>query len=55
MTFGLAGMTTTREFIVVAAWHLFDDSTLRDRFLGGDGAEKMAILPRSCGSNPLQG
>lgn len=44
LTFGLAGMTTTREFIVVAAWHLFERDDLRRRFLDGDDAEKMAIL-----------
>jgi cytochrome P450 len=44
ITFGLAGMTTTREFIVVAAWHLFEREDLRRRFLDGDDAEKMAIL-----------
>lgn len=43
-TFGLAGMGTTREFIVVAALHLFDNSALRERFLGGDDSERMAIL-----------
>jgi cytochrome P450 len=44
LTFGLAGMTTTREFIVMAAWHLFEREDLRRRFLDGDDAEKMAIL-----------
>lgn len=44
MTFGLAGMGTTREFIVVAAWHLFDNEQLRHRFLHGDDAQRMAIL-----------
>lgn len=43
-TFGLAGIGTTREFIVVAAWHLFDNAELRRRFLDGDDAERMAIL-----------
>lgn len=43
-TFGLAGMGTTREFIVVAAWHMFENEPLRRRFLDGDDAEKMAIL-----------
>jgi len=43
-TFGLAGMGTTREFITVAAWHLFDNEALRRRFLDGDDAERMAIL-----------
>jgi cytochrome P450 len=44
LTFGMAGMTTTREFIVVAAWHLFEREDLRRSFLDGDDAEKTAIL-----------
>ena len=44
MTFGMAGMTTTREFIVVAAWHLFEDAALRERFLTGGEAVQTAIL-----------
>jgi len=44
MTFGLAGIGTTREFIVVAALHLFDDEALRTRFLDGDNADRTAIL-----------
>lgn len=43
-TFGLAGMGTTREFIVAAALHLFDDEALRVRFLAGDAADQMEIL-----------
>jgi cytochrome P450 len=43
-TFGLAGMGTTREFVVVAALHLFGKDALRRRFLDGDDAEKMEIL-----------
>ncbi|MGE3690081.1 MAG: cytochrome P450 [Novosphingobium sp.] len=44
MTFGLAGIGTTREFIVVAAWHMFDKPELRRRFLDGEVADRMAIL-----------
>jgi cytochrome P450 len=44
ITFGLAGMTTTREFIVVAAWHLLERDDLRQRFLDGDDADQTAIL-----------
>jgi cytochrome P450 len=44
ITFGLAGQGTTREFIVVAAWHLFDNVGLRQRFLDGGDSEKTAIL-----------
>lgn len=43
-TFGLAGQGTTREFIVVAALHLFENEALRQQFLGGGDGEKMAIL-----------
>lgn len=43
-TFGLAGMGTTREFIVVAALHLFTNDDLRRQFLTGDTAEQMEIL-----------
>lgn len=44
ITFGLAGMTTTREFMVMAAWHLLENGELRQRFLSGDEADKSAIL-----------
>ncbi len=43
-TFGLAGMGTTREFIVVAALHLFECDALRRQFLDGDDNEKMEVL-----------
>jgi cytochrome P450 len=43
-TFGLAGMGTTREFIVVAALHLFENEGLRSRFLAGDAADQTEIL-----------
>jgi cytochrome P450 len=44
MTYAVAGMVTTREFIVMAAWHLFDDDALRARFVGGDEADQVSIL-----------
>ncbi|MBL7498843.1 cytochrome P450 [Frankia sp. CNm7] len=44
MTYAVAGMVTTREFIVMAAWHLFDDDALRARFTAGDEADQTAIL-----------
>ncbi|TGD72131.1 cytochrome P450 [Mangrovimicrobium sediminis] len=44
LTYGTAGMLTTREFIVMAAWYLFENAELRERFLGGDMKEQMAIL-----------
>ncbi|WP_018636464.1 cytochrome P450 [Parafrankia elaeagni] len=44
MTYAVAGMVTTREFIVMCAWHLFDDDALRARFVAGDEADQVAIL-----------
>lgn len=44
MTYAAAGMVTTREFIVMAAWHLFERDALRERFLAGDPDDQLAIL-----------
>ncbi len=54
-TFGMAGMTTTREFIVAAAWHLFDKAALREQFLAGDEAEQNAILSEILRLEPVAG
>jgi cytochrome P450 len=37
-------MVTTREFIVMVAWHLFDRADLRARFTSGDEEDQLAIL-----------
>ncbi|MEV4636705.1 cytochrome P450 [Actinoplanes sp. NPDC049548] len=44
VTFAAAGMVTTREFITVAAWHLFTDDDLRAAYTGGDEKQRVAIL-----------
>jgi cytochrome P450 len=44
VTFAAAGMVTTREFITVAAWHLFSDDGLRAAYVGGTEKERVAIL-----------
>lgn len=44
VTFAAAGMITTREFISVAAWHLFTDDDLRAAYVGGDENARVAIL-----------
>jgi cytochrome P450 len=44
MTYAAAGMVTTREFIVMAAWHLFERDALRARFLAGSDEERLVIL-----------
>jgi cytochrome P450 len=44
LTYGAAGMATTREFIVMAALRLFEHDDLRARFLGVDEQARMIIL-----------
>ncbi len=44
LTYGTAGMMTTREFIVMAAWYLFEQPDLRQRYLEGDEKVQLAIL-----------
>jgi len=44
MTYAVAGMVTTREFIVMAAWHLFERDDLRARFSAGDETDQLTIL-----------
>jgi cytochrome P450 len=44
MVYASAGMVTTREFIVMAAWHLFERDDLRARFVEGDEAAQFALL-----------
>lgn len=44
LTYGAAGMVTTREFIVMAAWHLLERSDLRARFLESNEEEQIAML-----------
>ncbi len=44
LSYGGAGMMTTREFIVMCAWHLFEKNKLRERFLSGEDRDQFAIL-----------
>ncbi|MCD0170629.1 cytochrome P450 [Deinococcus sp. 23YEL01] len=44
LTYGTAGMVTTREFITVAAWHLLRSPDLRGEYLHGTEAERHTIL-----------
>jgi cytochrome P450 len=44
LTYGAAGMLTTREFIVMACWHLFEKKELRNRYLAGGEQDQFAIL-----------
>ncbi|MDB5723975.1 MAG: cytochrome [Novosphingobium sp.] len=44
LSYGGAGMMTTREFIVMCAWHMFEKAELLARFLNGPEDDQMAIL-----------
>jgi cytochrome P450 len=44
LTYGAAGMATTREFIVMAALRLFERDDLRTRFIASDELERLSIL-----------
>lgn len=55
VTYGTAGMVTTREFIVMAAWHLLGDQELLERYLSGAQTERMAILHEIIRLEPVVG
>lgn len=55
VTFGTAGMVTTREFIAMAAWHLLTDAALAGRFRDGTQAERLAILNEIIRLEPVVG
>lgn len=44
VTYGTAGMVTTREFIAMACWHLLDDDALRQRYVAAEEDERLDIL-----------
>lgn len=44
ITVAAAGMVTTREFVNLAAWHLFTEDALRERYLAAEESERHAIL-----------
>ncbi|MEU9313497.1 cytochrome P450 [Streptomyces sp. NPDC048256] len=44
LTYAAAGMVTTREFICVAAWHLFDDPELLARYRAAEEPERLELL-----------
>lgn len=55
VTYGTAGMVTTREFIVMAAWHLLTDADLRERYLAAERPERLAILHEIIRLEPVVG
>jgi len=55
VTYGTAGMVTTREFITMACWHLLEDQALRSRYLAAGEAERLAILEEVLRLEPVVG
>jgi cytochrome P450 len=55
LTYGAAGMVTTREFITMAAWHMLEDKSLHDRFLATDRNGRLAILEEILRLEPVVG
>lgn len=44
LTYGVAGMVTTREFISVAAWHMLEDEALRRTYVEAERDERRRLL-----------
>ncbi len=55
MTYGAAGMVTTREFICAAAWHLLDRPELRARYLAAAEEERHLLLQEILRLEPIVG
>lgn len=55
VTYGAAGMATTREFITVAVWHLLDDPPLLARYRAAGMDERLAILNETLRLEPVVG
>ncbi|MBV1690576.1 cytochrome P450 [Novosphingobium sp. G106] len=53
MTYATAGMITTREFIVMCAWHLLEKEDLRRQFLEGGEDVQFAILDEVLRIDPV--
>ena len=53
MSYAAAGMVTTREFIVMAVWHLHDNEEVKQRFLQEDEVGKIAILEEILRLDPV--
>jgi len=55
LVYGAAGMATTREFIVMAAWHMLEREELKASFLAADEGGKLALLEELLRIEPVVG
>ena len=55
VTYAAAGMATTREFVSIAAWHILERPTLRERYLRASETERHEILGEILRLEPVVG
>ncbi len=55
LTYGTAGMVTTREFIAMACWHLLENDELRSEYLAADQPRRLSILEEIIRVEPVVG
>ena len=55
ITYGAAGMITTREFICAAAWHFLDSPDLKASYLAADEKERYQMLHELLRLEPVVG
>ncbi|MBE9375988.1 cytochrome P450 [Saccharopolyspora sp. HNM0983] len=55
ITFAAAGMVTTREFVNLAAWHLFTDADLLAHYRNADEPGRLAVLHELLRLEPVVG
>ena len=53
VTYGAAGMVTTREFMALALWHLLEQPNLRARYVQAGETERHAILQEILRLEPI--
>ncbi|QZP08497.1 cytochrome P450 [Caenibius sp. WL] len=55
LTYGAAGMITTREFITMAGWRMMEEPALRARFMAADDADRIVLLEEILRVEPVVG
>lgn len=55
LTYGAAGMITTREFITVAGWYMLENPELRAQFVAADDNAKIVLLEEILRVEPVVG
>ena len=55
ITYGAAGMITTREFITMAGWHMMENEALKAHFMTVDDNGKIALLEEILRVEPVVG